>query len=170
MNFSRKTLVSPKAVAASDCEDRNPFDEFIVIANHPHPLAAAAGCRLDHDRIPDVEGSREGLVDITRLGSAAGNHAHPRGFGDPLGFDLVAHGGNGAGRRTDEDGARGLDRLDEAGVLGKKAETGVDRFGTRSHKGIDDPFDDKVALPRRRRSDGKGLIGHPDVECILVGL
>ena len=52
----------------------------------------------------------------------------------------------------------------------RKAEAGVNRLGTRLHEGIDDPVDGKVALARWRRSDGKGLVGHPDVERILIGL
>jgi len=87
-----------------------------------------------------------------------------------LGFDLVAHGRDGLGVGADEDDAGLLQCRRESLALGQETVAGMDRLGARFLAGRDDLLDDQVALSGRRRTDQDGLVGHLDMERILVGL
>ncbi len=86
-----------------------------------------------------------------------------------LGFDLVAHGGDGAGIGADEHDTGGLQRAREGLALGQEAVAGMHRFGAGLLAGLDDFLDQEIALGRGRRSDEHGLVGHLDMQRIAIG-
>ena len=84
-------------------------------------------------------------------------------------FDLVAHRLDGFGVGADEDDARLSERVGESRALGQEPITRMERLGARRLAGRDDLVDDEVGLRRRGRADGDRLIGHFDMQCVLVG-
>ncbi len=141
-----------------------------VVAGDAHALAAAAGRGLDHHRIADLARDLDRLLRVL-------DQVHVAGYGVDLGLgrqafglDLVAHGGDRPGRRSDEGDAGGLQGLDEAGVLGQEAEARMDGLGAGVLAGLDDLLDHQVALGRRRRADRDRLVGQLDVQRPGVGL
>src|SRR5579871_2497708 len=63
-----------RRLALTACERKHP-QQFLLVAHHPHALAAAAGCSLDKDRHSrtnhDAPGARlvAHQADVTRLGT-----------------------------------------------------------------------------------------------------
>jgi hypothetical protein len=86
-------------------------------ADDAHAAPAAAGCRLDHEREPDLV--RPALGDDR-------DACLPR---EPLCLELVAAGRERVGRRTDPGEPGRLDRCRELSALGEEAVTRVDRLG-----------------------------------------
>src|SRR5207237_6176762 len=94
-----------------------PALECVGGLDEPHPLAAAAARRLEHDR--DAEVAREALdlgVRVERL-VRAGYDRDARLAHQPARLDLVPHGGDRLRRRTDEDQAGVPARPREGGAL-----------------------------------------------------
>ena len=90
---------------------------LLAAAGDAHALAPAAGRGLDHHGIADVVGDLHGFLAVGDDAHMA-RHGVDAGLGrQALRLDLVAHGGDGAGRRADEDQARGLDGADEFRLL-----------------------------------------------------
>ncbi len=135
-----------------------------------HALAAAARGRLDHHREADrLRNARRQLRLPDRFGVSR-DDADPGLLREPLGFDLVAHQPDRAGRRADEGDALGLERFGEDRVLGQKAVAGVDRLGAAAARGGDDRVDPEVALGRRWRANRDRLVGHAHVRRVEVRL
>ena len=103
---------------------------------------AAAACRgLHHHRIADVLGDGARMRFIFDLAHEA---RHGRDLGRDrqlLGFDLVAHGGDGFGVRPDEDDADLGQRFRKGFALGEKAVAGMHRLGARVAAGLHDLVD-----------------------------
>ena len=89
----------------------------LLVIGEAHALAAAAGRGLHHHRIADVLRDLHRLVGRGDVVEIAGDDVDPRVARQLLGFDLVAHRGDGLGRRADEGDAGLLQRLGEAGPL-----------------------------------------------------
>ncbi len=85
-------------------------------------------------------------------------------------FDLVAHRLDGARVRADEDDALSGERVREGGAFGEEAVARMHRLGAGLLAGGDDLVDQQVGLRGRRRADGDRLVGHLDVQGVLVGL
>ena len=92
-----------------------------VVPGDAHALAAAAGRRLDHDRIADFAGDLHRLVRIRDQAHMAGHGGYPGLGGELLRGDLVAHRLDRVDRRADEGDARRLQRFGEGGVLRQEA-------------------------------------------------
>ena len=135
-----------------------------------HALATAAGRGLEHDREADLLGDALGLGAVRQRLEVTRHRADPRLLRQPLGLDLVAHGGDRVRARADEDDALVLQPLREGGVLGEEAEAGVHGLRASRLHGLDDAVDDQVALRRGRRADGHGLVGLAHVQGVGVGL
>jgi hypothetical protein len=90
--------------------------------------------------------------------------------GGLLGFDLVAHRGDRARVRADEDDAGGLQRARKRFALGQEAVAGMHGLGARLAAGLHDLLDHQIALGGCGRADQNGLVGHLDMEGIAVGL
>ena len=146
------------------------FGDFGFGPGDAHALAAAAGGGLDHHRIADLVGDLHRLLVVGDDAEMAGHGRDLGGRGGLLGFDLVAHGGNGLGVRTDKDDAGGFQRLREGLALGQEAVARVDGLGAALLAGGDDFLDHQITLGCGRRANQDGGIGHLDMQRVLVGL
>ena len=145
------------------------FRHLLAGVGDAHALAAAAGRRLDHDRIADL---------VCDLGRPLRQFDHPEiarhsrnlgGVGEFLRFDLVAHRLDGPGVGADEDDLRRGEGAGERRPLGEKPIARMDRLGAGRLAGVNDLVDREIGLSRGRRTNGDRLIGHFDVERILIG-
>ena len=139
-------------------------------AHHAHALAAAAGRRLDQDRVADPLGLLEGVEVVAEhpvrardRGQALGAEQAPGGLlaGEPL-EDL--------GRRPDERQAVGTDDLGEALVLGQEAVARVDRVAAGDDRGADHRRRREVAPLGIGRPDADRLVGQLDGQAVAIGL
>ena len=145
------------------------FGDLALRMRDPHALAAAAGGGLDHHGIADLVGDLHRMLVVLDDAEMAG-HGRDLGFrGRLLGFDLVAHRGDGAGVGADEDDAGRLQRARKRLALGQEAVTGMHGLRAGLAAGLHDPVDQEIALGRRRRADQHGLIGHFDMQRVAVG-
>ena len=135
-----------------------------------HALAAAAGRSLHHHRITDAAGDLDGVIGASDFTDKAGHDADARRLGAALGFDLVAHGGDGGGWWADEGDAGGAERFDEAGAFRQEAIAGVDSLGAGCLASGDDLVGDQIGFGRRRRADVHGLIGFAHVQGLGIGI
>ena len=94
---------------------------FVGVARELHAAAAAAGGRLDDDRVAEGLGDLAGLVEGGDRTVGAGDAGHAERLHRLLGGDLVAHDADVLGGRADEGDAVVLDDLHEVRVLGEKA-------------------------------------------------
>ena len=150
-------------------------EQVVGVADHRHPLAAAAGGRLDDQRVADLlgrplQGGVVLVVPISVVTGVAGQHRDAGGFGDALGLVLPAHGRQHVGRWTDEGEARRLHRPSEVGVFGQETEAGVDEIGPQCLGRLEDLLDPQVRLGRRGGADAVGGVGHADERRAEVGL
>ncbi len=165
MNFSMNMRSSPNEALASDLAHREAFLDFAAVIGDAHALAAAAGGGLHHHRIADLLGDLDGVLLVGDLAHVAGN-GRDLGFGGRLlAFDLVTHGGNGAGVRTDEHDA-GLRQRDREGLaLGEEAIARMHGLGAGLLAGGDDLVDEQVGLGCGRRADVDRFVGHLDMHA-----
>jgi hypothetical protein len=143
--------------------------QFALAARDLHALAAAAGRRLDQNRIADRPGRRRSrVIAIDHAVRSAHNRQIEPGDG-LFGRHLVAHDPHVLGRGTDEDDAVLGHHLREARVFRKEADAGVDcvrpgDFGRRQQRrGVE------VAFARRRRADAYALVRQPHMHGVGVG-
>src|SRR5436305_2266689 len=73
------------------------------------------------------------------------------------------------GRGADKGKAVLLDRGGKIGVLGEKADAGMDRVGAGDRRRRQDRLDIEIAGARRRRADADRLVGEPHIHCPRVG-
>ena len=146
------------------------FGDFGFRMRDPHALAAAAGGGLDHHGIADLVGD---LHRVLFVFDDAEMSRHGRDFGlggGLLGFDLVAHRGDGARIGADEDDARLGELARKRLALGQEAIAGMHGLRAGLAAGLDDLVDQQITLACCRRADQHGVIGHFDMERIAVGL
>ncbi len=140
------------------------------IVGDAHPFAAAAGRRLDHHRIADLVRNLHRVLGVFNFAEVARNGRDLGKVGGFLGFDLVAHRGDGLRIRADENNAVLLQRGRERFTLRQEAVAGVDGFGARAFAGIDDLIHDEIGFRRGGWADVDGFIRHFDVQGIAVGI
>ncbi len=170
MNFSMNTRSSPKLAFASERARVKPSATSALVAGDPHALAAAAGRGLDHHRIADLVGDLQRVLLVLDGAEEAGN-GRDLGFGrEFLGFDLVAHGRDRRRVRPDERDPGRSQRLGEGRALREKSVARMNGFGSGRLAGGDDLLDHQIGLRRRRRADADRLVGHGDVQRVLVGV
>ena len=146
------------------------FGHFRGRMRDTHALAAAAGGGLDHHGIADLIGDLDRVLLVLDDAEMAG-HGRDVGFrGGLLGFDLVAHRGNGARIGTDEDDAGFAKRARKGFAFRQEPVAGMHRLGAGLAAGLDNLFHQQVAFRGRRRPDQDRVIGHFDMERIAVGL
>ncbi len=136
----------------------------------PHSLAAATGGGLDHDGIADLVGDLDRMFFVLDDAEVA---RHRRDFcfrGGFFRFDLVAHGGDGAGIGSDEDDSRLGERARKGFALGQEAIAGMHGLRAGLAAGLDDLVHHEIAVRSRRRPDQNRVIGHLDVERVPVSL
>jgi len=148
----------------------NRLHELALLVNDAQTLAAAAGRRLHHHRIADVGGDFLGVFGVLDLADIAGNGADLRGHGELLGLDLIAHSSDGLDVRADKGDADLRERFRERLPFRQEAITRMHGLRARVAAGLHDAVDDEIGLCRGRRSNMDGLIGHLDVQSVLVGI
>jgi hypothetical protein len=140
------------------------------VVHDAHAAPAAAERGLDHDRPADPFGQGPRLRRVGDRARAAGGHRHAARPSDVPGRHLVAHAGDDLRGRSDEHQPRVGDRMGESGVLGEHPVSGVDGVGPgllgRGH----DRGGGQVGLAGGRGPDPVRLVGHPDVQCLGVGV
>ena len=134
-----------------------------------HPLAAAAGRRLDE------RGQADALDRLTdaAIGLIAGcfaRHDRHAGRGDQSPrVDLRSHLRDDVRRRPDEDQSGGRAGGRERRVLGEKSVARVDGIRARRARGLEQLRHAEVAVVRGRRPDGDRMIRRRDVPRRCVG-
>jgi hypothetical protein len=102
MNFSIKTRLLPKELAASEVARAKPSVTSLEEYCDAHTLTAASG-GLNHDRIADLVGDGHSLLGAFDDAKVA---RHGRRLGSSiLGLDLVAYGSDGTQIEADKDDA-----------------------------------------------------------------
>ena len=145
------------------------FLDFGFRMGDAHALAAAAGRRLDHDRITDLVGDlgcMHAVFDHAEITRHGGNLGLGRSL---LRFDLVAHRGDRARIGTDENHPSRREGARESLTFGQEAVAWVYRLRAGLEASLDDFLHDEVAVDSLRRTDEDGLVGHLDMERIAVG-
>ena len=79
-----------------------PVARLLVARGDTHSLAAAAGRRLDHDRVADVAGDGDRAIGVRDNGEVPRHARYPGVPGQLLRLDLVAHRRDRLGPRPDE--------------------------------------------------------------------
>ena len=134
-----------------------------------HAAPAAAGRRLDDDRIADLGGDPRRLALVMHRAARARDDRNAETFRRLLRLDLVAHDADVVAGRADEgDVVRGED-VGEARVLGEEAVARMHGVGAGDLAGRDDARNVEVALGRRRRPDADALVGEPHMHRVGVG-
>ena len=149
---------------------RKAFGDLLPRVGDAHALAAAARGGLDHHGIADFVGDFGCMFRALDHAEEAGDRRDFRRVSEFLRFDLVAHRPDRARVRADENDAGLGERFGKGGALGKKAIARMHRLGAGFPGRGDDLFDHEIGLGGRRRTDRHRLVGHLDVQRILVGL
>jgi hypothetical protein len=120
----------------------------LLTPGHPaHAAPAAAGGRLQHHRIAERVGLRQGIVEGVE-GAAAGHHRDVQGLGELAGAHLVAEQRQRLGRRADE-GETGLGAAGgEFGILRQEAVARVHAVAAALPGGGDEGADVEVGAHR----------------------
>ena len=139
-------------------------------AHDAHAAAAAAGGRLDDDRIADLLGELERLLLALDRAVAAGQDRHAGLLHHPARARLVAHQPDHLRIGADELDVARLADFGEVGALGQEPVAGMDRVGAGDLGGADDRRHVQVAVGAARRTDADVLVGEPHVQRVLVGL
>ncbi len=133
------------------------------------PAAAAEG-RLDGHRQAVLGGEGDHLVRVGHRVRGAGHQRRAGPQRDVPGGDLVAEIANRLRGRADPGESRVQHRLGEVGVLAQEAVAGVHRVGTGLQRRVDHLLDHQVGLRRRAAAECEGLVGHPGVQGVAVGV
>ena len=141
--------------------------EIVGVGHEPHALPAAAGARLEQDRVADV-GRREPRLVQRRRSFRSRNERHAGFAQRRLRLRLVAHPRHHLGVRADEHEVVLLARGHERRVLREEAPARVDRLAAGRLRRRDHARDAQVALGRRRRADADRTVGHAHVHGVLV--
>ena len=170
MYFSIKMRSSAKLDLGLARRGAKPVARLLVRGGDAHPLAAAAGRRLDHDRIADVAGDPDRRLGIRHDIEMPGHGRHPGGARQLFRFDLVAHRRDRLRPRPDKDNAGFGQRLGKGHILGQKPVARMHRLGAAGAARLDDPLDREIALGRRRRPDPDRLVGHAYMQGLGIGV
>src|SRR5262249_47399571 len=135
-----------------------------------HAAAAAAGRRLDDDRIPDLFRELQRFLFVVERAVAAWQNRHARLLHHAPRARLVAHQADDLRVRPDELDVAGLADFGEIRALGQESVAGMDRVGAGDLGGADDGGDVQVAVGAARRPDADVLVRELHVELVLVGL
>lgn len=142
--------------------------ELRRIVRDANAAPAAAGGRLDHDRIADARGHVARGVERLHDAVAAGHRRHVRAPRGVACTRLVAHRRDHLRVRADEDEAGRFDLRGECGVFGEEAVARMDRIRAALPCGVEDRGRIQVALRRVRGADVDRFVGHARGEAVAV--
>jgi len=144
--------------------------ESLGVAHDAHAAPAAAGLGLDDDRVADLLGAGESLLDGGQNAVGAGQDGHMRALHRLPRFFLFTHEASDFRGRSDELDVGGAADLGKVGVLAEQAVAGMDGVDIGDFGGADDGRDVEITLGQTRRADADGFVGKADVEGVAVGL
>jgi hypothetical protein len=133
-------------------------------ADHPQSTAAAAGERLDHERVPVLAAERLDLLRRGVVALGAGQHRYAGLAGQPLGAGLVPHQLDRRRRWPDPAQARGAHRLGKGRTLAQEPVAGVDGAGAGARRRLEDHLEVEVA------GDAQREVGATSVRGAAVGV
>ncbi len=165
--------VNPRVAEGRFCLAANRADrrgKLGFLLDEAQALTAAAGRRLEHDRITDLRRGRAHLGLSRQRSRRPRHYRHPGRRHRLARLDLVAHAFDRFGRRADEHQAGIGHGAREAGIFREEAVAGMDRFRTGLFGGLEDPFGLEVTLRGGRRSNGDRVIGFSYVQRRAIGL
>ena len=148
--------------------------ELVLGVDEAHPPPAAAGRRLQHDRITDAR--RGGLGLLGGREAAVLATVVPRDDRDTGGLHqrpcrrLAAHRPDSRRGRPDEHRARRGDGLCKVRVLRQEAVPGMDRVGAARAERGQQLVHRQIALAGGRGAEPDGLVGHPHVHGLAIGV
>ena len=144
--------------------------EFTGFAHDAHALSAAAGTGLDQHRKADAIGFalKQGIVLIGIV--IARNQRHAGLRHQPLRFGFEAHGGDGRGRRADEDQPVVLTGLGKGGVFRQKTIARMNRLRAASQGRLDDRVTAQIGLACRRRTDPDRFVAGARMAGVGIGI
>ncbi len=161
-------MSSPNADLASARADSSAPASSRSVADHPHAASAAAGRRLEHQRVADVAGE----IGRGRIGAdvavGAGNDRNAELLGGALGGDLVAHQADVLGPRSDEVHIVLGENFGKARVLGKKAIAGMHGIGAGDLAGGEQRRDVEIAVLGGGRPDADALVGQAHMHGVFI--
>ena len=139
------------------------------IGDQAHALATTAGHRLDEHRITGLARHPLEKAGLLILAHIARHHRNAGIAHQRLGGVLQAHGTDRRRRRADKDDAGALAGFGETDILGQKAIAGVDRLRAGLPGRLENAVRAEIAVADARFPDCHRLVGHLDVERLLVG-
>ena len=148
--------------------ERERLSELIGIIGDTHPLAAAAGRRLDDDREADLPRDLLAFLGRRHGPGRARYRRHTLLFRELARRRLVAHLADLVRRRSDERDVGGADLLGELGVLGEEAVARMDGVGPGDFGGGDEARDVEVTVAARGAADADVVVGEADVQRLPV--
>jgi hypothetical protein len=122
--------------------------EIVLALQNPHPSAAPAPTRLEHQRVTDSGSEAHALLQIPGQWRGCRHHRHTGCDGRVAGRHLVAKHAHDLRRRADPANAGIDDRLREIGVLREKAVTRVDCVDLRLPRDTQDVVDVEIGGER----------------------
>ena len=143
---------------------------LLVVPRDPHPLAATTGGGFDHHRIADLGRDFRGLVGVFDQSHDAGNRRDTGILRNLLRGDLVAHRLDRPNGWTDESHTGLVERFGEFGIFREKPVARVHSLRAAFANGRHHVVDHDVGLIGRRRPDVNGLVRHPDVQRMFIGV
>ena len=123
-------------------------DQLRRISHDPHAPTAAAGCRLDHERIPDALGLAQGRLRRIEGHAAIPDQGHVQRPGQFFGRHLVAQAFHDLGAGSDKDDPFFAATPGKTHVLGKEPVAGMDRIDLGGLGNTQDLFHIEIGLER----------------------
>ena len=144
--------------------------EVLDALRHADALAAAAGGRLEHDRIADALGLGDGFVKITQRAVRAERDRNACGDRVALCLGFVAHQTDGCRSRADKRQTGLRDALGKIRILGQEAEARMNGLTAGSQRRRNDIIHIQVAVRRTGRTDADRFVRDLRVQRFAVSL
>ncbi len=151
---SMKTVASPKALSPSLRALSNAGASPVSSSTRRMPSSAAAGGRLDHQRVADRFRVVARRGEVVNRAAAPRRDRHAGLLGQQLGADLVAEPAHDVRARPDEDDAQPGAEIRELRALGHEAPAHPGRIGARGDERSLQGVEVEVRAARVRR-DGR---------------
>ncbi len=144
--------------------------EILCVIDAAHAFAAAAGHRLDENRIADLARFAGQMFRGLVVAQVARHHGDTGFCHERLGAILQSHRTDGAGGRADEDDPGSGAGFREFCVLGEEAIAGMDRFGAGLLGGGKNGVGAQIGLADGCGTDMHGFVRHRHMQRIGIGV
>ena len=161
-------MSSPKLVLASIRAVASPASSSLLDVSNLHATAAAAGSRLDQNRIADVGGDSFCLGKVGNGTVRAGHKRQAKGLRRVLGLDLITHQPHMLGARADKGDLMLFEDLGKAGILREKAIARMHGVGASDLASRDDLRNVEIAVLGGRSADAYAFVGETHMHGVGV--